>query len=300
MPPRRPSSRRPVGRSEATCRRVVAARHPRRSRSRVVCRHAVNGGRSATPGGRSASSLCSRPSASATASSAASGTPGPARCSRMEVDRRSGEGLGAGFEGQALPGVHRDRRAHHFRVGRHRVRHGIERGLRGQAAGRRDARGDRGGVRRLVDLAVPDLRQTSSTRPARARTGRTRASTSPRSTTSWRRPSTRPIPYLRLAWPNQGGTARGLAGPPAWLRTRGRPTIAMSWPTSSGPGPFGWPVADPERIAAYAAGRANVLVGSRRRPGGHRDSTPPRRRARSGPSPTRPRASGHRRGADHR
>ena len=75
----------------------------------------------------------------------------------MEVAAGPGEGLGAGVAGQALPGLHRDARADCVRVGRRRGGHGVERRLHGQAPGRGDARGDRGGVRRVVGPAVPGV-----------------------------------------------------------------------------------------------------------------------------------------------
>ncbi len=62
--------------------------------------------------------------------------------------------------------------------------------LRGQAAGRRDAAGHRGGLRGSRALALSQQAATTWRPTAPARTGRTRASTSPPSTTCSARSST--------------------------------------------------------------------------------------------------------------
>ena len=133
----------------------------------------------------------------------------------MEVDRRAGEGLGAGFADQALPGLHRDRRAHRCRVGRDRGGHGVERGLRWPGCWptrcpRRSRRRSPSRRRSLfptsadeleLGLLVPGLGE-----PVQAhRRGLLPAGRGLRR---------RPVPHLRLAREGQGRAAHRPAGPP--------------------------------------------------------------------------------------
>jgi len=159
--------------------------------------------------------------------------------------------------------------------------------------GRRDARGDRGGVRRLVDVAVPGFGR-------RARLGLLVPGLG-EPVQAHRRGLLPPgeafdsDPFLIFAW--RGRTKEELL---TGLRARRRGSDSNDAPESravaktAGNGPFGWPVADPERIAARQGparcshGELTPILRASR-------PDPPGRRLRSGPPPARPHTARHRR-----